>query len=101
MTCQDKPVLSSRGKVNSEIVWQRNPDILGVSLNLPYSEVVRKLGYGKLIYTSPSYVKKQERRYEWKRAGGILEIGFNKDNKVIYIGYSGSHTKQAIGGIRL
>lgn len=81
--------------------WRGNPSIHGVRLGHTRSEVTKLLGKGRLVFISPDYVQERESRYEWKTRQGVFEVGFDQDQKVIFVSLSSRNKMSSPGGIRL
>ena len=81
--------------------WRDNPAINGVRLGHRRSEVTKLLGSGKLVFTSPDYAEERESRYEWKTRQGVFEVGFDQDQKAIFVSLSSRGKVSSPGGIWL
>jgi hypothetical protein len=81
--------------------WRDNPTINGVRLGHKRSEVTRILGAGKLLFISPDYVEERESRYAWKTRQGTFEVGFDRDQKAIFVSISSRGKVVSPGGVLL
>src|SRR5260370_26240846 len=81
--------------------WRSSPTLGGLHLGQDLSTVTMSLGKGHLVYTSPEYVEQKETRYEWRTSKRLLEVGFSKDDRIIYIGLSAKTRTRSIAGVYL